>query len=74
VRDRNNKNITEITGNDRTKLILQPLFSLDSEWIETPEKTKIAPGVNAVFSNSFLALQNKREYLISRILFQEEVE
>jgi len=74
VKGRNNKNVTEITGNDRTKLILQPLFSLDSKWIETPEKTKIAPGVNSVLSNSFLALQNKREYLVAKIFFHEEVD
>ncbi|GEM_PF-1324753 len=71
IKNKNDRNVTEISGNAKTQLILQPLFSEDAEKIETPERLKIAPGINAEFSSSFMALQSRRQYLISHLLFKD---
>lgn len=68
-KNKNNKNVAEISGNSRTNLLFQPLFSEDSKRIVSPEKVKVAPGINAEFKNGFLVLQNRRKYMVSQMVF-----
>jgi hypothetical protein len=73
IKNKNDRNVAEISGNSRTQLIIQPLFSTGFKKVETPDKSKIAPGINAEFKNGFLALQNRRKYLVSQLLINEGV-
>lgn len=68
VKTKNDKNVTEISGNSRTDLIIQPLFSADSKRIKTTDKVRVSPGINAEFKNGFLVLQNRRNFMISKLV------